>query len=188
MPFAELAQLLGNLGEFVGAIGVVATLVYLAMQVRHSREALDANTRSLDESRKLALAQTYQARSDNLHDSFLFVAGSREFAGIQARMPRIGASPEEHRTAYESLEGVEKVRYRNYLQAHLIRTDNLVFQREQGLMTDEYYGSIEGALAGFGNAWEALDLLDRSANRPSFLAEIERARQEVRSRKPEPTL
>ena len=31
-----LAQLLGNYGEFVGAIAVVATLLYLAVQIRHS--------------------------------------------------------------------------------------------------------------------------------------------------------
>ena len=49
----ETIQMLGNLGEFVGAIAVVATLVYLAIQVRHSKEAMEANTRSMDESRSL---------------------------------------------------------------------------------------------------------------------------------------
>jgi len=39
--------MLGNYGEFVGAIAVVATLVYLAIQVRHSREATVANNRLL---------------------------------------------------------------------------------------------------------------------------------------------
>ncbi len=46
----ETIQMLGSLGEFVGAIAVVATLVYLAIQVRHSKEAMEANTKSLDES------------------------------------------------------------------------------------------------------------------------------------------
>jgi hypothetical protein len=32
----EITQILGNLGEFVGALAVVATLIYLAIQVRHS--------------------------------------------------------------------------------------------------------------------------------------------------------
>ena len=36
MTLMETAQLLGNFGEFVGAIAVVATLVYLIVQVRHS--------------------------------------------------------------------------------------------------------------------------------------------------------
>ena len=33
-------QDLGNLGEFVGAIAVVVTLVYLALQIRHNTRAL----------------------------------------------------------------------------------------------------------------------------------------------------
>jgi hypothetical protein len=39
----ETIQMLGSLGEFVGAIAVVATLVYLAIQVRHSKEAMEAD-------------------------------------------------------------------------------------------------------------------------------------------------
>ena len=36
MTLMETAQLLGNFGEFVGAIAVVATLTYLAVQIRQS--------------------------------------------------------------------------------------------------------------------------------------------------------
>ncbi len=36
MTMMETAQLLGNFGEFVGAIAVVATLMYLAFQIRQS--------------------------------------------------------------------------------------------------------------------------------------------------------
>ena len=38
MDLQATAQLLGNFGEFVGAIAVVATLMYLAVQIKHSRE------------------------------------------------------------------------------------------------------------------------------------------------------
>jgi hypothetical protein len=44
MDLMDTAQLLGNFGEFIGAIAVVATLVYIAVQVRHSREAMVENT------------------------------------------------------------------------------------------------------------------------------------------------
>ncbi|NKC01281.1 MAG: hypothetical protein GKR90_22670 [Pseudomonadales bacterium] len=46
MDHQAFAQLLGNYGEFVGAIAVVATLVY-AVQVRHSKDSLEANTAAL---------------------------------------------------------------------------------------------------------------------------------------------
>ena len=63
MDHQAFAQLLGNYGEFVGALAVVATLFYLAVQVRHGREATEAHTRSMDESRRVALAQAYQDRA-----------------------------------------------------------------------------------------------------------------------------
>ena len=59
----DTIQMPRSLGEFVGAIAVVATLVYLALQVRHSKEAMEANTRLLDEGRRLALAQAYENRT-----------------------------------------------------------------------------------------------------------------------------
>ena len=40
-------QDLGSLGELVAAIATVATLIYLAIQVKHSKEATDANTRQM---------------------------------------------------------------------------------------------------------------------------------------------
>jgi hypothetical protein len=38
---------LGALGEFIGSIAVLITLVYLAMQVRQTKRGLDANTTAL---------------------------------------------------------------------------------------------------------------------------------------------
>ena len=43
MDHQALAQLLGNYGEFVGAIAVVVTLGYLAFQIRQNSESLRAN-------------------------------------------------------------------------------------------------------------------------------------------------
>ena len=40
MEHEAFAQLLGNYGEFVGAIAVVVTLVYLAVQIRQNTESL----------------------------------------------------------------------------------------------------------------------------------------------------
>jgi len=47
MDHQAFAQMLGNYGEFVGAIAVVFTLGYLAVQMRYSRQATEANTKSL---------------------------------------------------------------------------------------------------------------------------------------------
>ena len=44
MDHQAFAQLLGNYGEFIGAIAVVATLGYLSLEVRRSRRATYAAT------------------------------------------------------------------------------------------------------------------------------------------------
>jgi hypothetical protein len=118
--------MLGSLGEFVGAIAVVATLVYLAIQVRHSKEAMEANTKSLDEGRKLALAQTYQARSDALQQMQMFLAASQELCEITEKIDPERASAEEYRTAYQNLTPVEQRRWRYFQHGHAARMDNLL--------------------------------------------------------------
>jgi len=44
MDLMSTAQLLGNFGEFVGAIAVVATLAYLAVQIRQSNKLENAES------------------------------------------------------------------------------------------------------------------------------------------------
>ena len=85
MTLMETAQLLGNFGEFVGAIGVVGTLVYLAVQIRQSKEALDANTRSLDENRNLTKADTIRQLTQRWDDITHRASESREAASIFVR-------------------------------------------------------------------------------------------------------
>jgi len=41
MNLIETVEVLGNFGEFFGAIAVFATLAYLTVQVRHSRRQID---------------------------------------------------------------------------------------------------------------------------------------------------
>ena len=43
MDLMSIAQLLGNFGEFLGAIAVVVTLAYLAIQIRESAKSTESN-------------------------------------------------------------------------------------------------------------------------------------------------
>ena len=63
MDLMSTAQLLGNLGEFVGAIAVVATLIYLALQVRQSKVQINQNSDLVREQ----LAQSRWTDDLNLH-------------------------------------------------------------------------------------------------------------------------
>ena len=50
----ETIEILGNLGEFIGAVCIVITLVYLSIQVRHSRSLMEANNVVTEENTRLA--------------------------------------------------------------------------------------------------------------------------------------
>ena len=153
----ETIQMLGSLGEFVGAIAVVATLVYLAIQVRHSKDAMEANTRLLDEGRRLALAQAYENRTITLLDNLRDSRDSRHvklFAGAD------GDDPEDQIRARLSLRW-----WTNYL-------DNIYYQYQQGFIDEEYYQSqFQDAVLNFAPRWRALRV---NEPRPSFRQEVER--------------
>ena len=53
---------IGAIAETLGAIGVIASLVYLATQIRHSREQMTQNTRAMQ-------AGSYQHFVEGLHRS-----------------------------------------------------------------------------------------------------------------------
>lgn len=73
MDHQAFAQLLGNYGEFLGSIAVVITLAYLALQVRHARQAtVDQNKLSRAQAMReqmIACIQDGQLRM-NLIDAF----------------------------------------------------------------------------------------------------------------------
>src|SRR4030095_6001368 len=83
-------QYWGAIGEMVGALAVVVTLIYLAKQIR-------LNTHAMDEGRKLALAQTYQMRSDALQAMLVHAADSEHVGPIIIKLTEFGY-PEDIRS------------------------------------------------------------------------------------------
>jgi hypothetical protein len=109
MTLMEISQVLGNVGEFVGAIAVVATLLYLAIQVR------DAGRSS-----KFAAVQASRATRIN---QFSSLRDSPHLPAIQAKL-----------LAGEALETEDELRlFYNYAADWGILYSEWV-QRELGLM------------------------------------------------------
>ena len=79
MDFVTIAQMLGNFGEFVGAIAVVATLGYLAVQVRDSKAATEANTKQLTAMMEAEMTSHWLSNTQSL-------ANDRELTEIYHRM------------------------------------------------------------------------------------------------------
>ncbi len=100
----EITQILGNLGEFVGAIGVVATLIYVAIQVRHSAELLKINNAAIEENTRLARAAALERHSDA-------VSRWRGKLIESEAVARLWQSAIDG----EQLDGVERVRWENLM-------------------------------------------------------------------------
>ena len=86
MEHQALAQLLGNYGEFIGSIAVLATLAYLAVQVNQAKHQIDLVGR--------------QARANHANAVLYPIITSPEFAQTFTKMNMLsygefGLSPEE---------------------------------------------------------------------------------------------
>lgn len=159
MTLAEL----GALGEFVGAIAVVVTLVYLAIQIRQ-------NTQSMAESRRLALAQTYQMRADALQEMLVHASESEHIGPIITKLVELGY-PEDVRSL-EGLTPVERGRFRQWQIAQQTHWDNMFYQYQQGFLDEEYYrDSFRVRVRRLAPIWHALGV---TGSRRSFEEELAR--------------
>ena len=154
---------LGALGEFVGAVGVVVTLVYLAIQIRQ-------NTQAMSENRRLALAQTYQMRADALQSMLVHAAESDHIGPIITKLTNLGYP--EDLTSLDALSPIERGRFRQWQIAQQTHWDNLYFQYQQGYLDEEYYqASFRVRVRRLAPVWRALGV---SGSRDSFEREMDR--------------
>ncbi|MFT4560578.1 MAG: hypothetical protein ACI9BW_000312 [Gammaproteobacteria bacterium] len=111
-------QDVGSIGELVGAVATVGTLVYLAIQVRRNTQALQASSvqNMLDGPRDRIVAPTIQ---------------NREVADIHAR----GLS------SFEDLDETEQTRFTFLLIEHVVQFENVKNLHQRRLVTDENYAT-----------------------------------------------
>ncbi len=160
---------LGALGEFVGAIAVVVTLVYLAIQIRQ-------NTRSMEENRRLALAQTYQMRADALQEMLVHAAVSEHIGQVVTKLTSFGYPDEV--ASLDQLTPIERGRFRQWQIAQQTHWDNMFYQYQQGFLEEEYYrDSFRVRVQRLAPIWGALGM---TGNRQSFEAEMARILAENR--------
>ena len=145
------------MGDFIGGIAVVATLVYLAVQVRHGRSAMEANTAALEENRKLSLAQAYQQRVDHAAAN---VNSWRESEHVALYVGLV-----------EPANAEERVRLHYYLRQMMNFCDNLEMQHSLGYITDELYEpQIKEMVRLFAPRWRDQGIKE---HRPSFRAKVD---------------
>ena len=134
MTFIELSEVLGNLGEFIGSIIVLATLIYLALQIKQSKELLEEN-------RKIAMSQVYQARADArnvIHNQM----ADKSIASVIVK----GSG-----NNWEELSETEKEQIRQIFHQWLIFSDNNLYQNSLGLA---------GGLEAWGDEFQGMYALN----------------------------
>lgn len=110
-------QDVGNIGELVGAIGVIASLAYLAMQVRQNTHQIESNTRA-------TRAASYQAMIDLISSMNLSLSSNPEFTDLMLRA----------RHQVEPLTPAEEIRWRTWVTAMLLQVENVHYQHGAGTL------------------------------------------------------
>jgi hypothetical protein len=110
-------EALANLGDFLSGIGVVVSLVYLAIQIRH-------NTRSVQSA-------SYHQAAEQMWNYCFTMAASESLADIVTR-DRNG----------EPLTPQEQLRLGSALQGLLFGFENCLRLREQGLVDDAIWNNL----------------------------------------------
>jgi hypothetical protein len=152
MDHQEVAQLLGNYGEFVGAIAVVITLAYLAVQVKHSKEATEASTRSAEAAQKLSLANNHLARADLNTRSLRDMAVSDSLVKMQHKVIDGGL---------DMLSETEQERIRAWYLGQIYILDSQHYQYELGLIDEDSWLEAVDVIRLQAESWTTLGIFPR---------------------------
>ncbi len=115
---------LAAVAEVVSAVAVVVTLIYLAIQVRHSKESLDANTKAIR-------GQVISDVTKNVQDHMSMAVQGHNLADIIKKM----ASGEE-------MDPDDALLLDMFLTAVFVARQNEYYQWKQGLLDDSVFRSL----------------------------------------------
>ena len=127
MGIGELSEILGNIGDFVGSVAVLVTLIYLAVQVKHSRELLEEN-------RKISLSQVYQTRVGFRIQNHL--NGTNPMVAEVVAKVDPYSDPPGANARYDNLTKAEQQQYKDWQAATIQVTDNSLYQFSLGLISE----------------------------------------------------
>ena len=113
---------LGNLGDFLGGIGVVITLLYLALQMRHNSEQLRQNTKAVQSA-------AYQTAAQSIREYNSLWVPNRELVEVM-RAARDGL---------DAVEDVDRIRLSGLTQTMFRSFENVFEQYRAGTITAEQW-------------------------------------------------
>jgi hypothetical protein len=116
---------LGNIGELIAAIGVIASLIYLAVQIRQNTANIDFNTKALRGS-------TYSSQFQL----------SNDFQDLLIQNERLGNIWVKGMYRPDDLDVVESRYFLNLVLRFLHTYENVVVLHGLGLVNDELFESF----------------------------------------------
>jgi hypothetical protein len=121
-------QDLGSLGEFVASFGVIASLIYLAVQVRQNTHQIRQSINSIE-------MEAYGDLIGRITDYNLAVMTEPDLAGLLMRAREAPA-----------LDALDETRYRHTMMLLFRHADMAYFQHQRGLLSQERLRSVLGPL------------------------------------------
>jgi len=122
MSLTEFAQLLGDFSDFFGAIAVVITLIYLAIQIKHSTQ-----------SGQIAAAQSY-AETDN------------GFVGVVNLSRGLPEVLHKGATGLSGLEGGDTIRFMAFHDQVVVSIHASYLQWQAGTLDERLWRTFRHAL------------------------------------------
>ena len=150
MTLIETSEVLGNIGEFVGSIAVLVTLIYLAVQVRYSKDLLEEN-------RKIALGQVSQTTTGFR----LELQRLREQPNVVELREKVEQGEavygELHKKNFDQLSNQEKMLWRSIQAQFAIMIDDGMYQATLGLVDEQDQEILESSARQSMPYWEYFD-------------------------------
>jgi len=148
----DLGQALGLLAN----VGVIAGIIFLAVELRQ-------NTDSLEESRRLAAANAYQARAFTFASQTLSTAHSPETVEAIVAF-RAAGGQDQPAVALATLSPQDQFRVQSYYLARVAIYDNNLYQFQNGYLPEDRYRSIDATIIRIdAPIWEALGIYQAPA-------------------------
>jgi hypothetical protein len=133
---------IGAIAELLGAIGVIASLVYLATQIRQSREQMDPNTRAMQTG-------SYQQWDDSLQATLM--------EGVT--IPALDDVARTGLIGFEQLNDADTFRFNFWLGSVMRRYDSAYYQNRTGMLDEGRWQLLQADLGqwvtnpGFAQWW-----------------------------------
>jgi len=146
-------EAIGSIAELIGALAVLATLIYLALQIRQ-------NTKGMEETRKVELARNRTLTTQLRTDWLLSEATSKEMHPMYNKLYTAGF-PKEPKSL-QVLTAEEKIQLGFFQVVNRMINENAKYQYDMGLIDEESYESSRLVLQNMRLIWDELGISEGS--------------------------